>query len=528
MPLNATPPTARKTHFIGLAGAGMSAVAKLLRDSGVTVTGSDEAAYPPVSDYLKRERLACRGPYAPANIDPDVTDFVIGKNARLVPETNAEVAAALNSGKPVRSFPEILKQLAQGKDTAIVAGSYGKSSCASLLAHCLDQAKTDPSWFIGAIPLTPSASAHLGNGKVFVMEGDEYPSSNADMRAKFLHYEPRHLLLTPLTHDHVNVYPTPEDYLRPFARLVANLPQSTPLVLCLDGELSETFKSSLPPQRAIVTYGLAQGDYHARDIVWGETTRFTLAHKETPIVELQTSQLGEHNIENIVGVAALLFSRNLLSAESFARAVASFKGVRRRLDRKSDKTSIPIYEGFGSSREKARSAIAAMLRHFPEHRLTIVFEPHTFSWRNRAALIWYDDVFKGASRVFVYEPAKQGASTHEQLTQHEIVARVAATGLSVTALPPTPDAADIVVRDLRAGDAVLLLTSGNLGGMIESIPALCESIFPAVRENSTLAANPSPACANRETRAASALRDNLRKRKAQKEARRSPESAAEK
>ncbi|MER2519504.1 MAG: Mur ligase family protein [Bdellovibrionales bacterium] len=522
MPPNATSSSPRKTHFIGLAGAGMSAVAKLLRESGATVIGSDEAAYPPVSDYLKSENLTCRSPYATSNIDPDVTDFVIGKNARLVPETNAEVAGALASGKPVRSFPEILKQLAEGKETAIVAGSYGKSSCASLLAHGLIEAQTDPSWFIGAIPLSPTSSASLGQGKIFVMEGDEYPSSNFDDRAKFLHYAPRHLLLTPLAHDHVNVYPTPESYLRPFAQLVSNLPKDAPLVLCLDGDLSKIFKSSLPSQQSIVTYGLAKGDYRPANILWGETTRFTLMRDGEPIIDLETSQLGEHNIENIVGVGALLLSQNLISPETFARAVASFKGVRRRLDRKSEATSIPIYEAFGSSREKARSAIAAMRRHYPNRRLVIVFEPHTFSWRNRAALSWYDDVFDGASHVYVYEPAEQGATTHAQLTQQEIVARVAATYLPVTALPPASEAAreaaGQIVGELQANDALLLLTSGNLGGLIETIPALAEQKFPIQKAKRL----PESTTA-REARTAAALRENLRKRKAQKEARKDKE-----
>lgn len=513
----------RKTHFIGLAGAGMSAVAKLLRESGATVTGSDEAAYPPISDDLARENLVCRTPYAPSNIDVDVTDFVIGRNARLAPEINAEVAAALASGKPVRSFPEVLAELACGKDTAVVAGSYGKSSCAALLAHCLIEANADPSWFIGAIPLSPDRNAHLGSGQIFVMEGDEYPSSHGDDRAKFLHYAPRHLLITPLAHDHVNVYPMPEDYLRPFARLVADLPESASLALCLDGDLSEPFKASLPTHRPMITYGLAKGDYCPTNIVWGETTRFTLTREGEPIIDLETFQLGEHAIENIVGVGALLLSRDLVTPESFARAVASFKGVRRRLDRKSMKTSVPIYEGFGSSREKARSAIAAMRRHFPDRPLTIVFEPHTFSWRNRAALAWYDDVFQGAEKVYVYAPEEQGASTHAQLTQDEIVERVAATGLAAVALPASNDAAEIVTAHSVVDDAILLLTSGNLGGLIESLPALLEKKFPAKADTSPRTSRPDTTVSDRQVRVAAALRDNLRKRKAQKVARKDTE-----
>jgi hypothetical protein len=108
--------------------------------------------------------------------------------------------------------------------------------------------------------------------------------------------------------------------------------------------------------------------------------------------------------------------------------MGTFLGIKRRLDRKSLRTRLPIYEGFGSSYDKARSAIAAMKLHFPGRRLVAVFEPHTFSWRNRATLHWYDDAFAGCDEVLVYEPASQGAGTHDQVTQDEIVARIRSGG----------------------------------------------------------------------------------------------------
>src|SRR5262249_2549645 len=150
----------------------------------------------------------------------------IGKNAKLVPETNPEVAAAMASGAAIKSFPEVLADLSGDKETIVVAGAYGKSTTASLLVHCLQSAaaqtgdRIDPLCFIGASPFTPATSAQCGRGNLFVLEGDEYPSSNTDARSKFLHYHPRHLLITPLAHDHINVFPTPADYVRPFAELM--------------------------------------------------------------------------------------------------------------------------------------------------------------------------------------------------------------------------------------------------------------------------------------------------------------------
>jgi UDP-N-acetylmuramate: L-alanyl-gamma-D-glutamyl-meso-diaminopimelate ligase len=472
----------RSVHFIGIAGAGMSAVAKLLRDSGVAISGSDENAYPPISDFLAEHRIPCKMPYAADNIPGDTDLFVIGKNAKLVPATNVEVAAAFASGKRIASFPEVLNEHTHGKHNIVVAGSYGKSTTVALLAHCLETAaKTmgpslDPSFFLGAVPLTPATSARNGAGNLFILEGDEYPSSNTDPRSKFLHYRPTDLLITPLAHDHLNVFPTPQDYVRPFLELVTLPPADGVVVACREGSLTPDFLAGV--MRPMITYGIHGGDFHAVDIRYGERTRFRVAHGAATVAEFETTQLGEHNVQNIVGLCAYLLSRRLMPAEQIAAGIATFRGLKRRLDRKSERTSIPIFEGFGSSYDKAQSAIAAMMRHFPERRLIVVFEPHTFSWRNRAALKWYDDVFRGAGKVFIYEPAAQGATTHDQVSHAEIIARVRAAGYDADPITD-PDEAIAALGDVLApDDAILLLSSGNLGGLVELVPALAERRFP--------------------------------------------------
>jgi UDP-N-acetylmuramate: L-alanyl-gamma-D-glutamyl-meso-diaminopimelate ligase len=471
----------RRVHFIGIAGAGMSAVAKLLHDGGVVVTGSDEGVYPPVSDFLKDLGIPYQTHYAAENLPRDADVIVIGKNAKLVPQTNAEVAAAYASGIRIMSFPEVLSEISASKDTIVVAGAFGKSTSTALFAHCLESlpsssAGYDASWFIGAIPLTPSTNARMGKGKLFVLEGDEYPSSNTDPRSKFLHYHPRHLLITPIAHDHVNIFPTPADYVAPFVELTKLVPADGSIVMCVEGPLSADVLAKI--NRPVVTYGVRQGEYQAADIVWGERTRFTLMRGGERIVALETNQLGEHNIQNIVGVATFLLTHKIATPEQIAAAIASFRGIRRRLDRKSEKTSLPIFEGFGSSYDKARSAIAAMKQHFPAQRLVVVFEPHTFSWRNREAIGWYDNVFGGANKVYIFEPAAQGAATHAQISQDEIVARVLSAGFDVEPISDPDHALNTIGSALRADDVVLLLTSGNLGGLIESIPRMAEQKFP--------------------------------------------------
>jgi UDP-N-acetylmuramate: L-alanyl-gamma-D-glutamyl-meso-diaminopimelate ligase len=474
----------KKAHFIGIAGKGMSAVALLLRQAGVEISGSDEGFYPPVSDYLLAANIPFSNGYKKENIPEDADVIVIGKNAKLVKESNEEVAAAFEwqKGSPgkrrVLSFPEVLNQLTANTDNIVVAGSYGKSTCTALLSWCLLHAGKDPSYFIGEITKGLDAHARKGKSNIFVLEGDEYPSSNWDYRSKFLHYNPKNVLLTAATHDHVNVYPTHEDYLSPFRQLLALLPADGLLVVNAGEPHALALSTSYAGHTA--TYGMdPDAEWYPQNITYGMPSTFELVHNGSKVVTLTTSLLGAHNIENIVAASAMLLEKDLVTADELANAVVAFEGVKRRMEALSPNSSVAVYEGFGSSYEKARSAVAAMKLHFPHRRLVVIFEPHTFTWRNKVALNQYDDVFAGAGKVFIYEPATQGASTHAQLTQNEIVKQVAAAGFEVEPVEEGPGMLGVITKQIEPTDAVLLLTSGELGGLIKSIPEWAEQNFPA-------------------------------------------------
>ena len=469
----------RRAHFIGIGGVGMSATAKLLKDSGVIVSGSDEDVYSPVLDFLSEHEIPWTTSYAAENIPADIDLIVIGKNAKLVPETNEEVATAYSLGVKVMSFPEVLGELSRDKETIVVVGSYGKSTVTALLAHCMERENADHSFFIGAIPYTPSTSAKTGTGKFFVLEGDEYPSSNTDPRSKFLLMHPSHLLVTPLAHDHFNVFPTPEDYLKPFAELVTLLPDNGVVAVCTEGALSGAFINACrTPVKRVVTYGLSKGDFRAANIEWGETTSFDITYKGEIIVCVETTQLGEHSIQNIVGAAAIFFTIDITDPKKFAESISSFKGLRRRLDKKSDRTSVLIFEGFGSSYEKAKSAIAAMRRHFPERRLIVVFEPHTFGWRNRASLLSYDDVFRDAEIVMLLKPQEHGRGNQEEASFDEIAERIKRHTKNTFAHETGEECLAALDENMRSDDCVLLLSSGPMAGLARLIPELAERKFP--------------------------------------------------
>ena len=463
-----------RIHFTGIAGAGMSAVALLMRDAGHQVSGSDQDVFPPMSTYVAGLGFPVTYRFDAANLAADVDLLVQGASAKLGGETNPEVEEAHRRGIRVTSFPELIGEVSGKRVNTVVAGAFGKSTCTALMAHILRRAGVDTGWMIGAISSSLPATGHWGTQIDLVLEGDEYVVSPQDRRSKFELYHPRHVLLTSIIHDHVNVFPTFADYEAPFRKLLRALPGDGLAVLrnhpAIRAVAAET-------AARVVWYDTAPCDgWSAREVTYGEVSRFTLVSPRGDTLALSTTLLGEHNIENIVGVSAYLLERGLVTPADLAAGVASFAGIRRRLDRLTTLSRVPLIEGFGSSYEKARSAIEAMLLHFPDRPLIVVFEPHTFSWRSRDALHWYDTVFQNAARVLLTPPPGHGAQNHDQSDFSEILDRVTATGIPCEGVE-SAEAATAALSGLTGEEAVLLLSSGPLLGLPDTLPGLFDRLY---------------------------------------------------
>jgi UDP-N-acetylmuramate: L-alanyl-gamma-D-glutamyl-meso-diaminopimelate ligase len=465
-----------RVHFTGVAGAGMSAAALMVREAGHQLSGSDEDVFPPMSTYVEGLGFPFHRKFDAANLPQGLDVLVQGTSAKLGGEANPEVAEARRRGVKVTSFPELVGETTAGRDVTVVAGSFGKSTSTALMAHVLRSAGVDAGWMVGAISPSLPDTGHWGEARQVVLEGDEYVVSQTDRRSKFLLYHPRDVLLTSLVHDHVNVFPTFADYEAPFRELLRLLPadgllvaREHPAIRAVAGEAGGR----------TVWYDVAPCDgWHADSVVYGDTTRFTLVRPAGGRLALATTLLGEHNIENIVGVSAYLLERGLVGEAELAAAVESFAGIRRRLDRLTSASRVPVIEGFGSSYEKARSAIEALLLHYPHRPLTVVFEPHTFSWRSKDALPWYDTVFEGVARVLMIPPPVHGADTHHQSSLDEILARTAAAGVAVEPVR-SADETIAALSHLNGDEVVLLLSSGPLLGLPDALPPVFDRLYSA-------------------------------------------------
>ena len=345
----------------------------------------------------------------------------------------------------------------------------------------------DLNYFIGAIPLdfeyTSDYEAMLTT--IFVLEGDEYPSSNEDFTSKFMYYNTSSLLITSAEHDHINVFPTIEDYLKPFHALVAQLDEHAKIIACIDNPNVDKLISNVP--QYVITYGFSEeATWRADNIQFGEITQFDLFKKGELVATLQTPMLGRHNVQNIVGVCAFLLQHGFRPVDKIVAAVKRYRGIKRRLDKKTEKSSLKVYEGFGSSYTKARTAIEALKLHYPDKRLVVIFEPHTFSWRNRNFIDWYDTVFEGVDDILIYRPPSHGKEQHDQLSLEEIYNRTKENYESVFKTPNYSSIIDCLHQLLKGDEVILLLSSGSFDGNLANIVKWVEINYPKIYDNSGL------------------------------------------
>lgn len=468
----------QKVHIVGIAGKGMSGLAIMLKNAGWVVTGSDVGSFGAPVSALKKAGIDFAETHVAQNIPLDADLIIIGKHAKLTLE-NPEVKAAFDSGIPIQSMAQVIGELAEKhKNQIVVVGSYAKSTCTSLLAWCMRESNLDPSYFIGASPKGFETTAHLGRENYFVAEGDEYPSSNFDATSKFLYLHPNALLITSAEHDHVTVFPTISSYLKPYQTLLQKMSSDNMIVACTENpNVTELLTNT---QAQVIAYGVnVISGWHAKNITKkGSATCFELWNQEEKIGDLETTLIGEYNIQNIIGASALLISYNILDISEIVSAIKSFQGVIGRLDIKNQGGTIPVYESYGSSYTKAKSSIEALQKHYPDKKLHIIFEPHTFTWRDPSQSKAYENVFDGAASVILYEtPSSHGKNIEGQLSLADIQSLVAQGNIHADIAREPTEALELLRKKLGTDAVVLIITSGDIGGLTKSVPVLVEKEF---------------------------------------------------
>src|SRR5450432_3354768 len=323
----------RHIHLIGICGTAMASLAGMLKQRGFRVTGSDSAAYPPMSDFLRELGIPVAQPFDARNLDPR-PDLVVVGNA--MSRGNVELEHLLDQRIPFCSLPQLLHdEFLVGKEVLVVAGTHGKTTTTSMLAWIFHSAGLDPSFLIGGIAENFGSSFHLGEGKHFILEGDEYDTAFFDKGPKFLHYFPDAIILTSVEFDHADIYKDLDAVETAFKRLV-NLVPGRGRVIALDtGESVERClaRAFCPVEK----YGRgAKADWQVANLKFeSSSTRWSLLRDGKLWAELEFALAGEYNVWN-ASAAAALAANSGISSEAIARALKTFKSVKRRLEVKAE------------------------------------------------------------------------------------------------------------------------------------------------------------------------------------------------
>lgn len=434
----------RRVHLVGIGGAGLSAIARILVERGEIVSGSDQA----VSPYA--EALAAQGvhvAYGHRAENVAGADLVIVSSA--VPDTNPEVAAARQAGARVVRRSDYLGELTAGYQTVAVAGTHGKTTTTGLIAWLLDRAGRSPTFIVGGILEDFGTNARLGHGQQFVIEADEYDRA-------FLALRPSLAVVTNVEHDHPDCYPTPEDFRSAFREFAGRVEGT--LIVCAEDAVASSLQ---PASGDVVRYGFGQGlpwrAEEIRDNAAGGSD-FLAVKEGVDLGLVRTRLAGTHNVLNSLAALAAVDRLGIPFVEA-RQALTEFHGARRRFEVLGEASGVTVIDDYAHHPTEIRATLAAARHRFRGAEIWAVFQPHTFS-RTRALLADFAQAFADADHVLVTEifasreapdPGINGARVAERI-QHADVRFVETLADAASDLDQRVKAPAVVVT-LSAGDA---------------------------------------------------------------------------
>jgi len=453
-------------HFIGIGGSGLSAIARLLLESGYEVSGSDRALTPFAEDVRKAGAKVFIG-HHPRNIAE--ADWVVRSSA--VTDDNPEVQAAKRAGIPVYKRADFLGRLMENKTGIAIAGTHGKTTTTAMTAWVLSKLGRDPSFIVGGVMNNFGVNAHAGRSKLFVIEADEYDYM-------FLGLKPQIAVVTSLEHDHPDLFPTLESMYMAFEKFVDLLPDDGTLIVCAE----DTGAAALIPHvrkigRNVVSYGM-QGDMtintpfwvQARDVQPNQRGGFDFTVMSN--IETQTSVSarvslqvpGVHNVRNAMAVIAIVSVLGL-SRTKAAEALAEFTGTGRRFQLHGEVNGISIFDDYAHHPTEIQATLAGARARFPGRRIWAVWQPHTYS-RTQTLFLEFSRAFKDADEVIVTE-VYAAREPKQEFTSAEIVS--AMPHLAARYIETLPDVSKYLIGNLRTGDIVLVLSAGDADQVSEDV-----------------------------------------------------------
>ncbi|HJR12827.1 MAG TPA: UDP-N-acetylmuramate:L-alanyl-gamma-D-glutamyl-meso-diaminopimelate ligase [Rhodanobacteraceae bacterium] len=366
-----------RIHILGICGTFMGGIAALARELGVEVEGSDANVYPPMSDQLRALGIALQEGWSADHLK-SAPDLVVVGNA--LSRGNPSVEYMLDAGLPYISGPQWLgENVLRSREVLAVAGTHGKTTTTSLLAHLLDAAGLAPGFLIGGVPGNFGVSARSGGGAApFVIEADEYDTAFFDKRSKFVHYRPRVAVLNNLEYDHADIFPDVASIQRQFHHLVRTVPGNGRLIVnAEDPRLAEVL--AMGCWTPVETFGVDVGEWRAR-MIEADGSAFVVTRKTEAIGEVHWNLLGRHNVMNALAALAVANAAGV-DPRSLLPAFATFESVKRRMELLGDVNGVHVYDDFAHHPTAIATTLAGLRAKVGNARVLVALEPRSNSMR---------------------------------------------------------------------------------------------------------------------------------------------------
>jgi UDP-N-acetylmuramate--alanine ligase len=468
------PSEARRAHLVGVAGAGMRALAEVLLGWGWQLSGSDLAIAPVRG--LAREGVRLHEGHSAAHLPPQA-DLLIYSAA--VPPSNPELRRAAQLAIPAYSYFEMLGRLVSGRHTLAVAGTHGKSTVTAMAAEIFVRAGRDPTVFCGAAALGRSSGGRAGKGELMLIEACEY-------QANFLHLRPRHAVILGIEPDHFDCYPSPAELEEAFARFAGLVPADGLLLARHNCPTSRRIAAELACR--VETFGIdGRADWSARKLS-GRRARysFEICSHRRPLCRVSLPFPGRHNVVNALAAAALAWE-NGVSAERIAWALGRFRGLQRRLELLGTWRGVVLVDDYAHHPTEVVATLGTLRRMFPGRRLWCVFQPHQVS-RTARLLDELAESLQNADRVLVAEifRAREGPPRHGEVTAADLAQRIR----EVSAVPPASRGVAVEVPEVHAAEDITRLLETRLapGDVLVTMGAgdirrICDGLIDRFRED---------------------------------------------
>ncbi len=463
--LNRRPKDLSRIHLMGICGTGMASLAGMLKELGYMVTGSDANVYPPMSLLLESLGIPVFDGYDPGNLTYGPDMVIVGN---VITRENPEAVALGRLGLPYLSFPQAIRQFAIGdKKSIVISGTHGKTTTASLVAWILEIAGMDPGFMIGGIPRNFESNFKLGEGRYFVIEGDEYDSAFFDKGPKFLHYNPLFVILTSIEFDHADIYRDLDHVIDSFRKLIDLIPENGCLIA--NGDDGIISRETARAEYGLETYGFLNGNgWRITDETEAEQlTTFKVEQVTGSDIYgvFETPLFGRHNLSNCLS-AVVLANALGVPRDALYEALKTFKGVKRRQEILGEKRGITVMDDFAHHPTAVRETVDAVKQRYPHRRLVAVFEPRSNSSRRNIFQEQYAASFDQGDLMMIREPPlTEKIPPQDRFSARKLVSELGKKGLEAYAFSDTDSLLAQLLSSLKEGDMVLIMSNGGFDNL---------------------------------------------------------------